>query len=536
MEDNIEAISARLNYYKRRDIQEAIIACAENREVAFRYTDKFGQRPDILAYPREIIELVKKGVTSFHISEEQWHDIMLLSPSLKKEELNELRKGWDLVLDIDCPFWDFSKLTAHLFIKAIKEHGINSVSCKFSGNKGFHIGVPYEAFPSVIKGTPLNEAFPDAPRKIAEYLLDYIAQKYVEESNGKIIFDSKYEYTLEQFAKELSLNLNELTFKSKCKKCGKEMVNAYVTEFEYICTKCETRIVEKEEKKFTLCPKCNSLMERFKNIKTKCEKCGGTVFEDIRQFNPFSVVKIDTILIASRHLFRSPYSLHEKSGFASVPILPEKIMSFEKKMAHPSTVSTEFKFLERANVRKNEALELITSAYEFKLDITDEKKSLFGDNSEVELLGTEIPVVYFPPCMLKILEGLEDGKKRSLFTLMNFLTCVGYNHLKIKEILTEWNKKNKEPLRDISILGQVRYHEQKKKLILPPNCRSYYEDFRVCSPDSLCEIIKNPVSYSKRKARDLLLKGKKDKPRLSDEQKEMRRTYREKLKREAKIE
>ena len=36
---------------------------------------------------------------------------------------------------------------------------------------------------------------------------------------------------------------------------------------------------------------------------------------------------------------------------------------------------------------------------------------------------------------------------------------------------------------------------------MPPNCsnKNYYPDLHICSPDSLCQKIKNPVNYSRRK-------------------------------------
>ena len=143
-------LSTVLSYYNREDIQTAIVNAAHDREVAVRFGQGgFGKRPDILNYPKDVIELVKQGATSFHVSEEIWRNPLAIESSMKPRELDELRTGWDLVLDIDCPDWEFSKLTAHMFIKALKEQGIKSISCKFSGNKGFHIGVPFEAFPSV---------------------------------------------------------------------------------------------------------------------------------------------------------------------------------------------------------------------------------------------------------------------------------------------------------------------------------------------------------------------------------------------------
>jgi DNA primase large subunit len=94
---------------------------------------------------------------------------------------------------------------------------------------------------------------------------------------------------------------------------------------------------------------------------------------------------------------------------------------------------------------------------------------------------------------------MDDGKKRALFVLVNFLTSVGWSYDKIEELLKEWNKKNKEPVREVYLVGQIRYHKSHKKKVLPPNCanKMYYQDLGFCKPDELCRKIKNPVNYSR---------------------------------------
>ena len=84
-----------------------------------------------------------KSVTSFHASEELWKNPLQIDTSMKRHELDALRSGWDLIIDIDCTVFDYSKIAADLVIKALKFHKVKSISCKFSGNKGFHIGVPF---------------------------------------------------------------------------------------------------------------------------------------------------------------------------------------------------------------------------------------------------------------------------------------------------------------------------------------------------------------------------------------------------------
>lgn len=455
-------ISTILKHYKRPEIQEAIVKSATDREVAIKYGDKgFGKRPDILQYPQDVLEFAKQGASSFHVSEEHWLNPLQLNPNMQKKEVEDLRQSWDLVLDIDCKFWNYSKLTTDFLIKALKHHGIKSISCKFSGNKGFHIGVPFKAFPKIVNNVESRLLFPDAARKIALYLEEMIRKPLIEK-----ILETK---TIKQLAEEVG---------------------------------------EKEEK----------------------------LIKD-GKLNPFVFVDIDTILIAPRHLYRMPYSLHEKSSLASIPFDPEKVMEFDKKDAETENVKVgDFVFLDSTNTIEGEAKDLLVQALDFKaIESIDDKKDLKKLYEEVDIPEQAIPMDLFPPCIKLGMQGLKDGKKRFMFALMNFLRSCGYGYDQIDEIMAEWNKKNNpDQLRQVIIKGQIRYHKQHKKNILPPNCNKYYPDIGICKPDNLCQKIKNPVQYSKRKAFFLNREQNTGRQQLTEEQKEMRRKHREKLKKEKK--
>ena len=118
------------------------------------------------------------------------------------------------------------------------------------------------------------------------------------------------------------------------------------------------------------------------------------------------------------------------------------------------------------------------------------------DYEEVEITSA-LQEEFFPPCIKLILNGLEDGKKRAVFSLINFLGKLGWTKFAIKQYLLEWNKKNPEPLREGYILGQLA-HFNPKETKLPPNCANegYYPALQVCKPDNLCSKINNPVNYS----------------------------------------
>src|SRR3989338_8017219 len=122
--------STTLKFYKRREIQEALVEHARQKEVGFCYGEGYGKRPDVLLYPRDVLELTMKGLTSFHASEEIWSNPLGVRSEMSRKELDELRAGWDLVLDIDCKILEYSALCADLIIRFLKYTGVKDVSCR----------------------------------------------------------------------------------------------------------------------------------------------------------------------------------------------------------------------------------------------------------------------------------------------------------------------------------------------------------------------------------------------------------------------
>jgi len=162
------------NYYFRKDVQAALAEQAQNKETIPFYFDTFGKRPDIIEYPQDIANLAAKGATSFHASEETWQNPLEINTNLKIEQLNKLRIGWDLILDIDCKFIEYSKITAWLLCEALYFHGVRNFGLKFSGGSGFHLGLKFGAFPEKINEIKIRNFFPEGPRLIANYLKDMI--------------------------------------------------------------------------------------------------------------------------------------------------------------------------------------------------------------------------------------------------------------------------------------------------------------------------------------------------------------------------
>jgi hypothetical protein len=414
-------------YYAQKEVQREFLRLAQNREVQCWFGEIRGRRPEIVNFEGDIRDLIRQGITSFHISEERWKDPLTIETGMSKRQLDDLRIGWDCILDLDSKNLEFSKYAAELLLEALKFHDIKCYSIKFSGNHGFHIGVPFEAFPPEVNGVNIKDYFPDGVRVISEYL--------------------------------------------------KEMI-----------------------KEFLL----NKILEKY-TVETAATSAGKKVTEVMvnGKFDPFKVVDIDSVLISSRHLFRCAYSVNEKSGLVSIPIVDLK--SFDINNAKMENVKFDLKFLDSEKAVPGEARGLLVQAFDwFKKTqsyVPDENKIKLSQKT-FELPKDAIKADFFPPCILKLMSGVkEDGRKRAIFILINFLQNMAWNAEQIEGFLMEWNKKNTEPLREGYIKAQISWFKRQNKTVLPPNCdnNSYYKTMGIKCEDSICNMCKNPVNYAFRR-------------------------------------
>ena len=388
-------------YYSRPEIQKTIFEFCKNREVVPRYFEGFGKRPDSFEYPGDVFELVKKGATSFHCSEEIWKDPMRIKTGMNEEQLNELRTGWDLLIDIDSKYLDYSKIMAELLIKILKFHGIKNIGIKFSGSKGFHLLIPWKAFPKEINKIQSKDKFPEWPRIIVRYLNEKIEKQLIEK-------------------------ISDIERPSK-----------YVKDFQA----------------------------------------------------PKEVIP-DLILVSPRHLFRAPYSLHEKTALASVVIDSEEISNFDMKNADPMQVKIR-DFMPDAE--EGEAKELLISALDWYRENNPEKEE--KEKREFKTIKiSNLSEDSFPPCIKKILKGLSDGRKRALFILINLFRSVGMEREEFEKRLEDWNQKNKPPLKEGYLKAQIKW-SYRNKIVPPPNFDTdYYKGVGVVPTEEELKY-KNPLNY-----------------------------------------
>jgi len=503
-EERIRTIA--LTYYSRSDIKNALYEFSKNREAVPSYMmQAFGKRPDSFQYPSDVTALVSKGATSFHCSEEIWTDPLSIASDMTEEQLDELRQGWDLLIDIDCKYLEYSKLAAMSLIKALEFHGVKSIGIKFSGSKGFHIIVPWKSFPKEVYGQKTKDMFPKFPRLVCQYLTEVarpILEKEIEEEDVK--FTSK---------------LEKGTLCLKCKKIAREFSKLVL--YCPFCKREEHSEVFGDVKK-RRCPECRSeMVERDRRTFYRCDECDLSSLDYPDNFRAsidvFKVLGVDVVLVSSRHLFRMPYSLHEKTALASVVLDKDKISRFQIKDANPLKVTVK-NFLPDA--QEEEARELLIQAIDWGKDKEHElekRKTESNDKEFKDIVIKDLTPNLYPPCILEILKGLkQDGRKRALFILLNFFKSLKLSNPEIEKRIEEWNKKNYKPLKEGYIRSQLSWHERQKS-VLPPNCdKSHYKDLAVCKPDSLCKFVKNPVNYTIKKSFLIRKQGKKKSGKRKD--------------------
>jgi len=155
----------------------------------------------------------------------------------------------------------------------------------------------------------------------------------------------------------------------KCNTCG-NLAEKY-KKVSYFCQQCGIEESSKTradaEKKERRCGSCRKVMVlRDEQEFFQCSRCNKDSLQDSENFSPsmdvFGILGLDLILVSPRHLFRAPYSLHEKTAFVSAVLEENKIANFQPQDADPIKIKIR-DFMPKAE--KNEARNLLVSALEW---------------------------------------------------------------------------------------------------------------------------------------------------------------------------
>ena len=493
-----------LSHYSRKDIQQAMFDFCKHRETVANFNNKFfAKRPDTFDYTSDILNAARQGTTSFHCSEEIWEDPLKINTDMTPEQYNEIKIGWDLLIDIDSPFLDYGKIATKLILNVLESHGIKHYGIKFSGGKGFHIIVPFKSFPNEINGELTKDNFPKWPRLIAGYIFNQIK----EQMNQEILSLTSREQLKEK---------KELITEHLCPKCNNPTEKKTIGK--YVCPdiKCKTEVEHmKSNRKQMICPTCNGKMNRVSKREIQfCTTCkistaqleaassyGGEIRPSKKSFKIEDTIKstedsVDVILVSSRHLFRAPYSLHEKTAFASVVLTKEQVKNFKPSDADPLKIIKPKSFM--PEVIEGEAKELLMEALTWGKENKPKEPIKKYEGKGVDMKGLTITENIYPPIIKIILKGIpKDGRKRALGLLLSFFTSLEFPQDFIEEKIEEWNNKNYQPLKQGYIKSQIVWSLKNKRL--PPNYdKPIYKEFGIHNPPE--PGMKNPINYTIKRA------------------------------------
>lgn len=496
-------------YYSRAEVRKALLEFSKNRESIPRYFESFGKRPDAFQYESDILEQVKKGATSFHCSEELWNDPLELSTNMSRPEFNELRIGWDLLLDIDSKYLEYSKMYAELIVYVLRLHKIENFGIKFSGSKGFHIIIPWKAFPQEIYNQKTKDMFPEWPRIICSYLADIIKPKLSE----KIFQDQN----LKNLAEKTGRKEDELII-DECVSCHRKASKK--VQIQWVCRNCKNIEMVKIEtsKRIPKCFECGKqFVEKDRKEILYCEYCSIDALKNPELFNKAQqktelLIDADLILVAPRHLFRMPYSLHEKTALSSIVLDKNEVKNFQINDAKPLKAKMLNFYPEPI---ENEARSLLLQALDWNEQKEREEKTVQEkkgntttiikpkSTSKEEYKKITIPNPsddIFPPQIKLLLKGVaQDGRKRALFILLSFFSTLGVAESEIEKRIYEWNARNYMPLKKGYIQSQLSWYKRNPNR-LPPNFNNpIYKELGVDKPDALSMQTKNPINYAIKK-------------------------------------
>ncbi len=371
-----------------------------------------------------------------------------------------------------------------------------------SGSKGFHILIPSKSFPEKLYGEKTKDKFPEWPRAIAGYLKEITKEKIDQQIvnlTNKEELKKKGELIEKVYCLDCEKNL----------KCEQEVILKEEDLFECTNSKCKYKLYfKKGKRKVHRCPSCNFDMNFTGTINRYfCDKCGKYKSKD--QLKKEQTIKsqadsVDIVLVSPRHLFRSPYSLHEKTALVSMVLTREEFENFEITMADPLKIKIRDY---NPNCEAGEARELLIESLDWAKKKEPERKKY--DGKALDLKGLVITEDMFPPVIKKIMNGMkEDGRKRALGVLLSFFSSLEFPKEYMEEKAYEWNKKNYKPLKEGYIQSQIEWSAKNKRL--PPNYdKSTYKELGV---NSETEDLKNPINYTIREAMraSFRMKGDKD--------------------------
>ena len=348
-------------------------------------------------------------------------------------------------------------------------------------------------------------------RIICQFILDQVSSRY----NSKV---GQLGVNFKALEERTKLKKEDLLSTAPCPNCSSKVRKSVVVSMK--CPKCDTLYTRPDFKVTARKLKCtNELCSGFFDIINQkdyfiCDNCkfssldkrdstvrtAGTIIYDSpskfssdfkEEFVATKLGSLDLVLVSPRHLFRMPYSLHEKTALASIVLDKASLATFSPRDADPMQVKIK-PFIKES--KKNEAEKLLTAALQWASQrrVSEEKQYKKSAEEYQDMKIEGVTEDMFPKSIKTLLKGLKDGRKRGLFVLITFLKALSFPNEYVEIKVRELNQKNDPPLKEGYVKSQLDWHLKQKRKILPPNYSndSFYKDLKLLDyePDA-----KNPL-------------------------------------------
>jgi len=158
-----------LEWYKRSDVLQALLAQLVNREVWVSAENYVSPRPRAAKGDSDLLNLMPTGrICSIYASIESFSNPLLLAT----EKVESLRVTWDFVLDVDSSLGlGEAKRCTKAILSLLRDYDLHSARVKFSGRRGFHVLIDGGAFDCFATRSEFLEAYPIVPLQVARFIV-----------------------------------------------------------------------------------------------------------------------------------------------------------------------------------------------------------------------------------------------------------------------------------------------------------------------------------------------------------------------------
>ncbi len=334
-----------------------------------------------------------------------------------------------MILDLDGVSFEYSQIVGKILIDYFYSLGVYNVSTKFSGNKGFHLAIPFEAFSKFNGLSETRLMFPEVAKNIAMYLMIQLRGII-----SKTILDK--EGSIENISKKYDIPMEDLVNKDE-ESHYFDFMKVIEIDTILITSRHLFRMPYSFNEKSGLIsiPVDNKRIMEFSKDEAKPDNVDPQKYKDFE--------------------FLNYNEKHGKDGDKLLQLIEQP--DDDAFTGDSGTYINSEDLEDKINIIKNKKRESLG------------KMVLASGAGEVFEIEETIEMKDFPETIKFALDhNFIDGKKRGLFLLLTYLTSINWTFDQIDDVIKTWNKNQEEPLKRNYIQAQMSWFKAQPSKISPP--------------------------------------------------------------------